>query len=496
MDPVRFRPSTVERFDPERIPAYAGSHSEVYAYIDANRAAHLEQLRRWVRQPSVSAQNLGIRDMAELLRADLKQLGFREAELVPTKGHPAVWGYYDAGAEKTLAVYMMYDVQPVDSAGWQVPGFAGAVVDHPLGKALMARGATNQKGPERTFLNAIESILATRGTLPVNLMIVAEGEEELGSPNFPQVIAKYADRLRTAEGVIFPFSGQSPAGVTSMSLGVKGILYFELEAKGDSTGGPKSAEIHGSWKALVDSPTWRLTQALATLTSPDGNTILVPGYRDAIRAPNDEEWRLLNGMLGGWTAQESRSRELLAVDEWVDALSGGDALARYLFATTLNIDGLWSGYTGPGTKTILPHVATAKVDSRLVPNQHPDSALALIRRHLDAKGFSDIAIRKLAGYPPAQTSVSAPLIEAAIGVYNKFGQPLGVSPRLAGSAPYYVFTDLGLPMVPAGIGHGSGAHAPNEYLVVEPKPGSPLAGLPQMERFYVDLLYALAEAPR
>ncbi len=496
MDPVRLRPTTTERFDPKSVPAYAGTHPEVYAYIDANRAAHLQQLQRWVRQPSVSAQNIGIREMAELLRSDLQKLGFREAELVPTSGHPGVWGYYDAGSQKTLAVYMMYDVQPVDSAGWQVPGFDGVIVDHPLGKALMARGATNQKGPQRTFLNAIESILATRGKLPVNLMIIAEGEEELGSPNFPEVVVKYADRLRKADGVIFPFPGQAPAGPTSMSLGVKGILYFELEARGDSTGGPKNAEIHGSWKALVDAPAWRLTQALATLTSPDGNTILVPGYRDAIRAPNEEEWRLLNGMLDGWTAQEPRTRELLAVDGWVDGLSGQDALARYLFTTTLNIDGMWSGYTGPGTKTILPHVATAKVDSRLVPDQHPDSALALIRRHLDAKGFGDIVIRKLSGYPPAQTSVSAPLIQAAIGVYNKFGQPLGVSPRLAGSAPYYVFTELGLPMVPAGIGHGSGAHAPNEYLVVEPKPGSPLAGLVEMERFYVDLLYALAEAPR
>ncbi|HET8624688.1 MAG TPA: M20/M25/M40 family metallo-hydrolase [Gemmatimonadales bacterium] len=496
MDPAQLRPTTTERFDPKSVPAYSGSHPEVYAYIDANLPAHLRQLQRWVRQPSVSAQNIGIREMAELLRGDLVKLGFRETELVPTDGHPGVWGFYDTGAQKTLVVYMMYDVQPVDTVGWQVPGFEGAVVEHPLGRALMARGATNQKGPQRAFLNAIESILATRGNLPVNLMVIAEGEEELGSPHFPQVVGRYASRLRTADGVIFPFPSQSPAGAAAMSLGVKGILYFELEARGDSTGGPKDAEIHGSWKALVDAPAWRLSQALATLTSPDGNTILVPGYTDAIRPPSDEEWRLLNGMVDGWTAQEARARELLGVSEWVDGLSGRSALARYLFTTTLNIDGMWSGYTGPGSKTILPHVATAKVDSRLVPNQHPDTALALIRRHLDAKGFTDIAIRKLSGYPAAQTSVDALLIKAAIGVFNKFGQPLSVSPRLAGSAPYYVFTALGLPMVPAGIGHGSGAHAPNEYLVIEPKAGSPLAGLAQMEQFYVDLLYALAEVPR
>lgn len=493
--PVRFMPPTSESFDPRAIPAYTGEHPEVYAYLEAHKAEHLEQLRRWVRQPSVSAQNLGIRRMAELVRDDLRALGFREAELVPTAGHPGVWGYYDAGAPKTLVVYLMYDVQPVDSAGWQVGGFDGAVVDHPLGKVLMARGATNQKGPERTFLNALEAIIATRGKLPVNLMVTAEGEEEISSIHFPEIVARYEPRLRTASGVIFPFPSQSPDGLIGVNLGVKGIVYFELEARGDSAGGPTRAEIHGSYKALVDAPAWRLTQALATLTSPDGNTILVPGYEDAIRPPTDEEWRLLNGMVDQWTRQEPRTREVLGVNRWIGGLSGRDALARLLFTTTLNIDGIWSGYTGPGSKTILPHVATAKLDSRLVPNQDPDSALALIRRHLDAQGFRDIAIRKLGGYPPSQTSVTAPLVRAALAVYNKVGQPVTVAPRLAGSAPYYVFTDrLKLPMLAVGIGHGSGAHAPNEYLVVEPKPGSPLAGLVAMERFYVDLLYALAEA--
>lgn len=156
---------------------YAGTHAETYAYIDAHLAEHTANLIRWVRQPSVSAQNHGVREMAELLRDDLKKLGFKEAELVPTSGHPGVWGFYDAGAPKTLAIYMMYDVQPVEPTGWSVPAFDGAVVDHPLGKVLMARGATNQKGPERAFLNALASIIATKGKLPVNLMVVAEGEE-------------------------------------------------------------------------------------------------------------------------------------------------------------------------------------------------------------------------------------------------------------------------------------------------------------------------------
>jgi acetylornithine deacetylase/succinyl-diaminopimelate desuccinylase-like protein len=491
--PPLLRITTTERFDVASIPAYAGSHADVYAHIDRNKTAHLDHLRRWVRQPSISAENRGIREMATMLRDDLRQLGFQEAELVPTSGHPGVWGFYDAGAPKTLAVYMMYDVQPVEPRDWRVPPFDGAVVDHELGRVLMARGAINQKGPERAFLNAVASIRAVTGRLPVNLMIVAEGEEELGSPNFPEVVARYESRLRRANGVLFPFPSQTPSGDVSTSLGVKGIVYFEMEARGDRSGGPTRAEVHGSLKALADAPAWRLIQALATLTTPDGNTITVPGYYDAIRQPTDEEQRLVNGYLAAWTGQEQQMRDALAIRSWAGNLTGRESLLQYLFTTTLNVDGIWSGYTGPGVKTILPHRAVAKLDSRLVPDQTPDEALALIRRHLDARGFGDIEIRKLSGYPPAQTTVAAPIVRAGLGVYNKYGRRTTVAPRLAGSAPYYIFTQrLGLPLLTGGLGYGSGAHAPNEFLVVEPRAGSRVAGLPEMEKFYVDLLYALA----
>jgi acetylornithine deacetylase/succinyl-diaminopimelate desuccinylase-like protein len=176
-------------------------------------------------------------------------------------------------------------------------------------------------------------------------------------------------------------------------------------------------------------------------------------------------------------------------------MTGSESLMEYLFSTTLNIDGIWGGYTETGVKTILPHKATAKLDSRLVPNQTPEEALRLIRAHLDAKGFRDVELRLLSGYPPAQTSVSAPLVTAALGAYRKHGITPSVTPRLAGSAPYYVFTDrLKLPTIMGGLGHGFGAHAPNEFMVVEPKAGTGIAGLSDIEKFYVDLLYALAEA--
>jgi acetylornithine deacetylase/succinyl-diaminopimelate desuccinylase-like protein len=490
--PHQVRFTTDDAFDAGGIAPYVGRHEDVYRHVDRAIAEHLGHLQRWVRQQSVSAQNRGIAEMANLVAGDLRTLGFKEVAHVPTSGHPGVFGVYDAGAPRTLLVYMMYDVQP-EETGWKVPAFDGALVDTELGRVLMARGATNQKGPERAFLNAVDSILKTKGTLPVNLIVAAEGEEELGSINYPQVIEKYEARLKKADGVFFPFNAQDATGAVSLPLGVKGVLSMELEAIGGPHGGPTRAEIHSSLKAVVDAPAWRLTQALAALTTPDGNTIQVPGYYDAIRPPTVEEQRLVNGWVKRNAGSADAIRQALGVERYIDGLSGRDLTARHLFSTTLNINGMWTGYTGEGMKTILPHVAHARLDSRLVPNQTPDGQLELIKKHLAAKGFSDVKIRKLSGYAPAQTSVETPIVQAAISVFNKYGAIPAVTPRLAGSAPYYIFTErLKLPMVMGGLGYGNGAHAPNEFMVVAPKTGSRIAGLADVEKFYVDFLYAFA----
>ncbi len=481
--------ATEERYDASSVAPYRGRHEAIYRHIDANLDAHLANIQRWLRQPSISAQSVGITEMATLLRDDLRALGFQEAEVIPTKGHPGVWGYYDAGAPRTLVVYMMYDVQPVED-NWRVPPFAAALVDTELGQVLMARGATNQKGPERAFLNALASIIAVDGKLPVNLMVLAEGEEELGSPNYPELVDRFEARLRTADGAFFPFNSQSPDGSIEMSLGVKGILYMELESRGGSWGGPTQAEIHGSYKAIVDAPAWRLTQALASMTSRDGNTIVVPNYYDGIRPPTLEEQRLVNALAarGG----EERGRRAFGIERYIDGLSGRELLVRQFYHPTLNINGIYSGYAGEGAKTILPHRAVAKVDSRLPIGLSPDSAMARIRQHLQQQGFGDIIIRQMSGYPAAQTSVQAPLIQSALSVYRKFGITPTVSPRLAGSAPFYQFTErLGIPLLFSGMGYGTGAHAPNEFMLIRPAAGTRAAGLADIEKSYVDLLFAL-----
>ena len=476
-------------YSTDSVATYAGDRAAVHAYIDAEIEAHTAALQRWMRQPSISAQNVGVLGMAEMVRGDFEALGFAEAELVETGGHPGVWGFYDAGADRTLMVYMMYDVQPVNPEDWRSPPFAAEIVDVPEGRAIMARGATNQKGPQRAFLNAVESILAVDGELPVNLMITAEGEEELGSPHYPEIVDRYEDRLRQADGVIFPMSGQDPSGQTGVVLGVKGIIYWELESRGGAWGGPTEAEIHGSYKAIADSPVLRLARAISSLVSEDGNTILVDGYYDGVRPPTAEEQSLIAGYLE--QQDEAMLRQLFGVERWIDGMEGVDVLHELIYTPTMNVDGIWAGYTGEGVKTILPHMATAKMDSRLPVGIDPQQALAKIRAHLDAQGFEDVEMDVLAAYPASQTSVNTSLVQAAIGVYKRYGDAPTVNPRIAGSAPFYQFTErLGLPMIPFGLGHGRGAHAPNEIYVIESN--GAVAGLAEIEKAYADLLYAIA----
>ncbi len=489
-----FQLASAESYDLAAIAPYSGDHGDIYDYIDANLPGHVASIQHWLRQPSISAQNVGVTDMAELLRDDLTELGFAGATLVPTDGHPGVWAHYDASAEKTLVLYLMYDVQPVNPDDWQSPPFAAEIIDHELGKVLMARGATNQKGPERAFLNALESIIAVTGTLPVNIMVAAEGEEELGSPHYSQIIDAYEEQLSQADGVLFPFNSQTPDGKISMILGVKGILYVEMTATGGEWGGPSRAEIHGSYKAIVDSPVWRLNKALSSLTSADGNTIVVPGYYDGIREPTIEESMLINASIEN--RDDALLQEMLAVDHWIDNKTGTEAVLDYLYQPTLNIDGIWGGYTDEGVKTILPHTASAKVDSRLPPGLDPHEALQKIRNHLDVNGFQDIEIETLSAYPASQTSVDAPAVQAALSVFGKYATELSVQPRVAGSAPFYQFTDrLGLPLVPTGLGFGTGAHAPNEIMLIEPAGDTKAAGLAEVEKAYVDFVYALADMP-
>ena len=464
----------------------------VFNYIDKHYREHLGNLQALIQQPSISAENRGIRECAERLRGSFEALGC-ESTLVETSGYPVVFGKYDVGAAKTIIIYLMYDTQPVDDPGWSVPPLEGRVLKlAPLGTCLVARGAINTKGPLQAFLNACESIQAVEDALPVNLLFVAEGEEELGSRHLPEFIHRYEETLRTADAVFFPSADQDQHGKVEMNLGVKGIVYFELELDGKHWGyGPTTFDIHGSNKAWVDSPAWSMIHALCSMTSPDGNHVQIDGFYENVVPPSPEDLELIDAL--EQTFDEASTKDLMEVERFIDDAHGKAALLRYLYSPTLNINGIWSGYTNPGTKTVLPYKITAKIDVRLVPNMSTREVLPRIRKHLDQHGFPHIAINKLeSGYDWAKTSVKEPASQAVIMAYQSFGYNPEIWPHLAGSAPFCMFNraPLNLPFVMGGLGHGGRAHAPNEYLVVENT--GRIGGLTTLEKSYVTILENLA----
>jgi len=465
----------------------------VYRHIEEHREAHIARIQEFLRQPSISAENLGVRECAEMLKGYYQDLGCVEAELIETDGHPGVWAFYDAGAPRTIVNYCMYDVQPIVGEDWSSPPFEAHRVEMPpFGEVIINRGAINSKGPYRAWLNVLESIIAVEGKLPVNVMFTAEGEEELGSPHFPQIIARVQDRLREADAVLNCGASQDREGKITMALGNKGIVYFELECSGASWGrGPQEYDVHSSFKAVTDSPAWRLVKALESMVSEDGNTILIEGWYDRVADTWPEDLELVDRLVE--TFDDRPWREMLKVDRWTDDATGRDLIMKYLYTTTLNIDGIWGGYTGPGTKTVLPHKVQCKMDTRLIPDQESRDILPLIRAHLDRHGYSDIEVRQLGGYEWSKTSVKEPVVQAILSVYERYGIEPVIWPHMGGSAPMYLYSQppLNLPIARGGLGHGGRAHSPDEYFVIEGN--DKVAGLVEAEKSYVDILYAYAE---
>ncbi len=362
----------------------------------------------------------------------------------------------------------------------------------PFGDCLVTRGAINTKGELRAFLNSCESIKAAGEEMPVNLMFVAEGEEELGSRHLPEFINKYESELKKADAVLFPSADQDQKGKVMMELGVKGIVYFELELDGKTWGhGPTQFDVHGSNKAWVDSPAWRMIQALSTMTTKDGNRVLIDGFYENALPPSKEDEGLLNKLEK--TFDESSVKDMMKVERFIENTHGKEALLKYLYSPTLNVNGIWGGYIGPGTKTVLPYKITAKVDVRLVPNMTVEEVMPRIKKHLDKHGFKEIRIVELEeGYGWAKTSVKHPAAQAVIKAYREFGYEPEIWPHIAGSAPFCMFNrePLNLPFVIGGLGHGGRAHAPNEYLVVQE--GGPTGGLCTLEKSYVAILENLS----
>jgi acetylornithine deacetylase/succinyl-diaminopimelate desuccinylase-like protein len=363
-----------------------------------------------------------------------------------------------------------------------------------LGKVVMGRGAVNQKGPEATLLAALHAIRGAGKKMPVNLVFVAEGEEEIGSPHFPQVVrqADAAAWLKKCSGVFMPYASQGLDGEVTMFLGAKGVVECELTSSGALWGRGPRKDVHSSNKARLDSPAWHLIEALATLVSPDGNDPVIEGFAAKARPLSDGEKKMIAE--AARRLNEADAKKLLGVDRWVHDVSWQEALELLVSRPTVNIEGLVGGYTGPGGKTILPGKAVAKLDMRLVPDMTAMEALGALKAHLAKKGFADIDVHMSGGYDPTNTAGDSAVIRAAAGVYKKNGIDPVVLPRLAGSWPGFVFTGdpLRLPAGHFGLGHGNGAHAPDEYYLIESK-NPKIQSMDGAALSHVEFLYELAQ---
>ena len=442
----------------------------IRAEIEKRHDESIKRLQHWVKNPSIAAEDRAMDAGADLMMRMAKEAGFQKATRIETQGHPSVFATLDAGAPRTFGLYFMYDVKQADPSEWSSPPWDAAIVEKSgFGKVLMGRGAVNQKGPQAAFLAALHAIKGAGKKVPINLVLVAEGEEEIGSPHFRQVVShpEVASALKKTVGVVMPSASQDPDGSVGLPLGAKGVVELELVATGERWGRGPGRDVHSSNRARLDSPAFHLVQALATLVNADGDPT-IDGFGREARPPSDPERKMLDTMAA--RISEATAKTLLAANRWAHDESWRDSLERFLFTPTVNIEGLVAGHTGPGGKTILPHRAVAKLDLRLVPDMTYDGAIELLKAHLAKRGFGDVEVNPSGGYDPTGTAFDAPLIQAQLDVLRRANIEPNVVPRMAGSYPGYVFTGDPLRLAAGhfGLGHGSGAHAPDEYFVIEP----------------------------
>lgn len=467
---------------------------EINKVVVSQHDESIKRLQDWIALPSIAAEDLNTSEGAEYMARLARDAGFQTVEIIQTSGKPGVFAVLDAGAEKTVGLYFMYDVKQFDPAEWSSPPLEARIIDKPgVGKVMMGRGAVNQKGPQSALLAALHAIRDANQKIPVNLVLVAEGEEEIGSPNIGDLVLnpKVKAALSTTLGVFMPMSTQRLDGQVWVNLGAKGVVELELVASGEKWGRGPAKDIHSSLKAMVDSPSWHLVKALNTLVSDDGNTIMVENY--PVAPPISAEDK---AMVAAATtpSTEATFKQQIGVQHWIDDLEWQAANERLVSQPTINIQGLVAGYTGPGGKTVLPHRAAAKIDMRLVPGMTKDDAVAALKAHLAKRGFGDIEVNVSGGYDPTSTKSDAELIKAQVSVLKRAGLDPVLWPRLAGSYPGFIFTEPPLSLAAGhfGLGHGSGAHAPDEYFLIE-------SAIPAVKGYdgavmsYVEYLYELAK---
>ena len=480
--------------------ALAASSSEntdkaaVLAQIPKMHAENVQRLQDWIALPSIAAENRNYPQGPEYMAKLAKQAGFTDVKLIPTSGKAGVFGRLDAGARTTVAIYFMYDVKQFVPEEWSSPPLEGRLVQKEgAGTVCIGRGAVNQKGPQNSFLSALHAFKASGKKLPVNLVLVCEGEEEIASPHFGEIVM-HPDvfaQLKKCVGIMLPEASQELDGSVEFDLGAKGVVELELVSSGEKWGRGPAKDVHSSLEAQVDSPSWHLIQALNTLIEKDGRTPAVEGFFERAKPLSAAQQQMVVAYAA--TVPEEVMKKQLGVQRWAFDLNWQDSLMRLYSQPTINIEGLVGGYTGPGGKTVLPHKAVAKIDMRLVPDMTAADTLAKLKAHLAKQGFADIEVNMSGGYDPTQTDPDSKLVKAILATYHKHGLTPQVLPRSPGSWPGYRFTNPPLNLAAAGfgLGHGTGAHAPDEYYLID-STNPKVLGLDGAVGSFVDCLYGLA----
>ena len=472
-------------------------------HIADNLDDHTAHIQRWVRQPSVSWDNLGVAECAAIVAESFWDLGCQEVEILEGRFHPGVWAYYDAGAPVTIHSYCMFDTRTVNPGEWDFDPWGAELTEmgsYP--RVLVGRGAMGAKGPFVAFLNALSSIIAVEGTLPVNIAFLAEGEEIMGSPTYRDFIERKRDRLQHVDASYCVTSSQAPNGTVSVGLGLKGMIVIELTASGERWGGAPKDTIHSMAASLVDSPPFRLAEALASLTGPDGRGCAVDGleeawlYRKPLEPGEGSLIEQLASRLGGGDWRNSLPVGGPAnVDRFRDGDEGADPLIEFLYGPTFNVAGLRAGFLGPESGTIpfiVPGSATAMLDMRSVTDLPAEEIIQLTRAHLNRRGFEDIELTTYAAFDPWQTPVTNPLPQAVLSTLDDWNLDAAVWPIEAGGGPWTAAPNaFGVPCVRGGA-PGGGGGAVNEYLVIEGD--GTVAGLADTELFHADALFRIADA--
>ncbi len=432
---------------------------ELFHWIDLHKDEYVSELQTLLRQPSIATTNTGMKECAEMTLKIMNDAGI-DSHIYQTKGFPVIVGKVNGKSDNTVLIYGHYDVQPPDPVGlWDYDPF-GAEIDD--GK-IYARGSIDDKGNFMTAVHAVKTYHDKGLDLPLNIIFLIEGEEEIGSPSLADFMENHTDILQADALINFDDCVQ-PDGKTGrpkVVTGEKGNFYIEMTCS-------INREFHSMMAPIIVNPAWRLVWALSTIKD-QNERITIDNFYDTLVENTPEEHRLVEQMTEYW--DENAWKNASGQKEYLCGARGADALKRLYFEPTANICGFRSGYIGDGEKTIIPEDAAVKIDFRMVPGQSGEQIMKLLRAHLDKRGFSDIQIKALGeALPPYRTSVNQP---AALALRQAIREGFEIDPSVMvtypGSGPASAFDRiLGIPQVFTGFGPlGDRLHSPNEYMTID-----------------------------